>query len=240
MKNTKAKNIVITILIILLLCCLGFIVWQYIKIQEKDVILSEKPEVQVQENKVEYKNIVETAIEKHDVKTSEEFACMDSDGTVKLDMVLPKININTETVNNINKKIEELAKREQNNYKEINRDGILNISYSYKHIVNKNVLIVYIENEWNTECASGSYELTSYAYDINKDKVLTVKDFDITDDDLKEGIKYYLEDNEDEYREEMLYDCIKNNEYYITDIKDYKIELSFATPYEDIRITYSY
>ena len=53
MENTKAKNIVITILVILLLCCLGVIAWQYMQLND-----NKEPEVSTQdkvntENKVE-------------------------------------------------------------------------------------------------------------------------------------------------------------------------------------------
>lgn len=49
MENTKAKNIVITILVILLLCCLGVMVWQYMQLND-----NKAPEISTQdENKVE-------------------------------------------------------------------------------------------------------------------------------------------------------------------------------------------
>lgn len=217
--------------------------------KESNIQISQKDEnqnkVEIKEEtdnketiKVVYKNIVETSIEKHDAKKAEH-VCSDSDGKVKIDMILPKINIDTKEVDKINKKIEELANKELNNYKEARADHRKDISYSYKYNAKNNILIIYIENIISNECASGYYKLTTYAYDISKDKLLTIKDFGITDEDLKEGIELYLEEN-DEDMKEILYNCIKDKEYYITEVWDYKIEVSFPIPYDEIRIIYRY
>ena len=48
MENTKAKNVIIVVLILLLLCCLGYMVWQYVTLNN----ITNKPEVDVQQSEV--------------------------------------------------------------------------------------------------------------------------------------------------------------------------------------------
>ena len=161
-------------------------------------------EVKVEE-KVEYKPLVETAIEKVAEKTVKE----DCEGNTitKIDIKAPKINIDTENVKKVNDEILKYANEDINKYNERESAMIhdVNMKYTYKYDSSVNALLLTLEQFYSTSCATGGYTLNTYLYDIKKDKFLAPIDLGITDKELKEDAYRTIE-----YQAEKQYPEDKN------------------------------
>lgn len=200
MENTKAKILLIVVLITLLLVCLGAIVWQCIG--AKDVSsgqsnntqqvgnvnqdsTNKESEVLLEDVKTKYNYVVETAINK-----SQPRAAWSECGNeyLHIDVVAPKINIDTDNVSRINKQI---IDKYSNLSIDTSKGGYnIDVSYTYKHLPSEEMLFVLITERYQSVCATGNVSYETYIYNIDTDRFLTLNEvlelYNITKNDLKE------------------------------------------------------
>lgn len=254
MEKNKRYSLIVGLLIFIIVVLLGVCVafgLGVINTNKGDVINNSsneqngvsQEEVKVEE-KVEYRPLVETAMEKGD-KRKVEPGCLDSDNIASINLRLPKINIDTENVKKINNEILNYANDELEGFKEWTKLLYEYVSYTYKYIAGRDMLLVVITESIAAECSSGGRNFMSYVYDIKNDKFLTVNDFGITDKDLKENAYYEAEkmygedwESDRENEKEMIDSSIANKHYKIINVDQDEIEIDFDIPFEDFRVTF--
>lgn len=182
-----------------------------------------------------YKNIVEDALYEYNPKAALS-NCGDEEDYVYKDIRLPKINIDTDTVKNLNKKMLE-------HNKEINatKGGYdLIVDYAAKYIPYKNLLVINISEKQIAHCSSGGpVEYSTYVYDVKNDKVLTYDQlfslYKIDSERFKNyahvGLVDYhsqnLSGSDLSIYENRLDEMISNKSYVISNVDTYYIEVSF-------------
>lgn len=144
---------------------------------------------------------------------------------------LPKININTETVNKINKEIME-TDTEVN----LSHGGSdLIIDYDYREVSSRNILLLNISTVYSAHCATGYGGTKSYVYDMKNDKLLTLKEllklYNVNYSNFEESVYNSAEDFEEEEDFENVKDDVKQllseESFEIADITYDSIEIFF-------------
>lgn len=135
---------------------------------------------------------------------------------------LPTINLDYESVETINKEIEE--KYDELKDENIITDDMVNInSVKYKYYVNDNILSLVIEyKSYNYTAGYINYEYKTYNIDKNTGKVLSNKDLlEIKNLSLNDVYNRIVENIEKEYKN-LGYDDYKNADFYKETINNIK------------------
>lgn len=203
MENTKAKKLIIVVLLVLLITCLAVIVWQYVRLNSQDSsvtnntttgnsqgtnanitpdvitnnnITNTSKETSNKETVVKYVSLVTDKINKYNKSAGKE-NCADRDMDLYLKVRIPQINVDATNAKKLNNEIYEKYKEyDDDNYTiNSNKGGYdIDISYTYKYAPEKNILFIQIIEKYIAHCASGGVVYNSYAYDMKNDKVLTI------------------------------------------------------------------
>lgn len=227
MENTKAKKLLIGVLLVLLVVCLGVIVWQYISLNLKDSNVTNNTasensqEINIIQNEttnketvVEYVSLVTDRINKYNKKAGKE-NCGDRDMDLYLKVRIPQINIDATNAKKLNNEIYEKYKEYDNDNYTIssNKGGRdIDISYTYKYEPEKSIILIIIKNKILAHCATGGMYYDSYVYDTKNDKVLTVDDllnlYDISEESKQDFIDSAIIDvvgtDDDDYTKERI------------------------------------
>lgn len=193
-KKKNSKNVIIVLLLVLILCLVGFVVVNKNVLNndngstntntttENKTEPSKKEEVNVEEKKEEEKVTYELsdkdkALVYAGVETVERTSSNES-----ADIKIPKININSENINAINKKI-----NEENAYSNYSKGLVLSINYEYS--VNGNIIsIVVITKLMDDDLIYKK----AYNVDLNTQKLLNseelLKEKNLTKDVTKNKI----------------------------------------------------
>lgn len=264
MENTKAKKILIIILIILLLICVGFLTWQHIQIKKlsenmenvqngnnssvsDENVEQGKEEVELEDVKSEYSYVVEHAINKNQPRASWS-EC--GNEYLHINVVAPKININTENVKLVN---QEIFDRYNNMSIDTTKGGYnIEINYTYKYVPSRNLLFVLITERYEALCATGNIKYNAYIYNTKNDKFLTLEEllelYNITKNDLIDEANNNLIEHisggtyQDVATEQLtdykerIENIVRNQEMTVMDLENERLEIYFPVDLEGLRI----
>ena len=264
MENTKAKIILIVVLILLLLGCLSFVIWQHVQIKqlsskylenEKDVNTpvidvnkgNEEQEIELEDVKSEYSYIVEHAINKKQPRVAWSECANEY---LHINVVAPKININTENVSLVN---QEIVDKYSNMSVDTAKGGYnIEVNYTYKHVPSRDLLFVLITERYQALCATGSVRYQTYIYNTKKDEFLNLEQllelYNITKSDLIDsandkliehitgGTFMDIDEQELQNYKNRVVDVVNNNEIEVLDLDDERLEIYFPVDIEGLKI----
>ena len=227
--------------------------WQYVQIKKVSNVLVKneyepitavtiekeeqvEKEIMLEDAKSEYSYIVENAINKKQPR-----AAWSECGNeyMYINIVAPKINIDTDNVNNVNN---EIINKYSNMSIDTTKGGYnINVSYIYKHIPSRNLLFVLITERYEALCATGSIKYQTYIYDTKNDEFFNFEKllqlYNITKNDLQlkayEGLSEHIGFEDSSHSEELesyknrVDDIINNEEMSVLDIEEDRLEISF-------------
>lgn len=249
MEKDKKYSVMLGIMIFLFLIViaigigvgLGVIEFNFLNIN-KDNVLDEKIDTSnddvIQENTENEKItadqkkalIVPYIVGKKDTKV-----CAWGDCQLELKVDLPKINLDTQTVKNINSKLEDVYVQANEQFK---KEEAMPISYDITYVADYleklDCIYISVDNHMQNTHGSGSMKATNIIYMVEEDKEISLKEFlsskNITEDKIKEEIKI-TGDNvlEDDY-----------SNILIKEINDNTIFLQVCVGIDTIDVSFNY
>ncbi len=238
--NQKLRKIFVIGIIGICVLCINLAV--FFKFTERDKSVNKKEEVIVDtvelaenfnnifDNKVDYQdNIVPATLKKDSTKdvvytiyTSQE----QKSEQYELNVNIPRININNNNINNINKEIEEIFYKKVENILKEGQNKKTVYSVKYKAYINDNILSLVIISNLKEENNSQREIVKTYNYNISSNQILEINQVlnyrEFNNNQVQEKINNTIKESA---RKATAYNKLGYSKY-IRDINDnmYKVE----------------